>query len=261
MSLNQFPTKLVQTFSHYCPSYLDQYPTKTKLKMSKTAAIVSEIPPEYERKLLTPIKTCRTKRGNFISKGDVDIIHKDKKLYHAHATSSTFSHTTTISIHEGGSSRGTVLSSAKINSKQDGLVAFLGEADSGSEMKVEENFDEGPMRPKYKFHIGAQAYEWQSACHYSIRIPTADGASVAEETMGSDWRFVDMSSNGKIIAAHIAERSDSTYRAPSGDANLHWFEYLDEEAEKVTLAVLMGILERRRRSAKEYSSGTSLLYG
>lgn len=133
-------------------------------------------------------------------------------------------------------------------------------------IKVEEDVHVGMLGCNFKFRVDGQLYAWQCTCRHSIRIPSAGGLSIAEETNGQDRRLIKFSAaepqmDDKILAVSIRQRNDSRRHGDSGAANLHWFESVAEAMESASLSVIMGILERERRGAKEYSSGTSLLFG
>ena len=147
---------------------------------------------------------------------------------------------------------------ARLDSRKDGFEIRLGDADAAGTLTTVEE-DGGPLDRYYKFNVRGQLYAWQATCRHSIRVPAADGG--VEETCREDWKLVMMSGTevpkyeDHILAVYIY------HEKPSGAANMHWFEALEEDVERASVAVIMGMLERRRRSAKEWKSGTSLLYG
>ena len=228
--------------------------------MSKSAA------PEFKRRLLTPTKIFQIKPSKIPKSKSIEIAHDGQTCFHVSVDSMPFSSKVDVVIRKSDSKKGPGLATARLNSKENGLTLFLGDPSTVSPMKVQDDLDAGMLDRNYRFILNGQGYAWQCTGRHSIRIPTTDGQDVAEETNGQDWKLVKMSAaepkiDDEVLAAIIRERNDSSFHGDSGAANLHWFADVDVEVEYAGMAILMGILERERRSSKEWSSGTSLLFG
>ena len=222
----------------------------------------------YERRLLTPQRSWHVKRTNITSAKSLKISENEQDIYSVSVHPSTFKSKTTISILKAGSSKGPVISAAQLNSKELDFTIVLGdpEANESPSMKVEVDLDAGMLDRNFKFQIDGQLYAWQCTGRHFIRIPSADGQGIAEETNGEDWKLIKLSAakpqmDDQILAVYIRQRKISSLHGDSGAASLYWFESVPDAVERASLAAIMGTLEREKKAAKEYSSGTSLLFG
>jgi hypothetical protein len=93
-------------------------------------------------------------------------------------------------------------------------------------LKVGDGVDAGMWDRNFKFRVDGQLYAWQCTCRHSIRIPSAGGLGIAEETNGQDRKLIKLSAaepqmEDKILAMSIRQRNDSRRDGDSGASNLH----------------------------------------
>lgn len=210
---------------------------------------------------LETVKTYDISRRGKLSPRHLRISHGDNAIYNVHVESSD---SPAITLERADSESEECASAVKQSRHSYDMELLVGNADapSGTPVTLREG-EGGSMDPYYTFTVAGSWYAWHNTCLNLVRVKTADGAEV--KTYGNrDWRLVSLASSSEhpkrdenVLAVYIEK--EESWKRPQA-ANVHWITDLHGDTEVASLIVLVGILDRKRRSSKEYRSGTALLY-
>lgn len=183
-----------------------------------------------------------------------DIREGGKTLYKANADTSS---DPTIVVKRAG---GAFFSAAKFDRHDNNFSVSVDELKLSQAEVVYAEGDAGPFNGLYKFIVAGRTYAWQK-CLHRVFVRLSNGET--DKTMGRDWKLImlekdETGGDARALAVHIA--LPHSWKTANGSANIHWLQNVSADVEAASLAAIMGIRDRIKKSGKEYTSGTSLLY-
>lgn len=210
---------------------------------------------------LTVIKTYDIARKGHVSSRHLQISQNDHPLYKVEIESSD---SPTITLQRPDQHHDEYAASVRQRRKHHDMDLIVEGTVARSEVVMHDG-EGGSMDPYHVFKAGIRWKAWHNTTFNLVQIHKLDGTD--DKTYGSrDWRLVELEGQDAmpkreaedVRAVYIEE--ETSLRHPQA-ASVHWIAELGDGEKAACLAVLMGILDRKRRSSKEYRSGTSLLFG
>lgn len=120
----------------------------------------------------------------------------------------------------------------------------------------------GSMDPYYTFSSAGRWYSWHNTCfNLASARQTVLGRRLTGLEIGASFGLMERAQRPHAMLASLRSilKGVQSWRHSQVPC-VHWCEQQTQDNEAAMLAVLMGILDSKRRSSKEYRSGTALLY-